>query len=492
MVSARSLGLIAFNRFGYGPRVDGDAALANSDPRGFLKAELAEPGIALLSGPGLKATPAAVEQFFKDQDLRRQERQAATASQPASQPSPTGPAPAAQAPATPITALSAKMPPDQTAKVPPRPPSPEQMIFRDEALARIRRAIEARVGFVERLVDFWSNHFCVSVNKGGIARATAGAFEREAIRPHVLGRFADMLIAVESHPAMLHFLDNAQSVGPNSQAGQRGKRGLNENLGREILELHTMGVGSGYSQADVTALAQILTGWTFVGRLGLAGEPGTFNFNARAHEPGPVTLLGTTYRDEGLAQGRAALNDLARRPETARFIARKFAAAFIADDPPPSLVARLAAVFLETDGDLRALTEALISAPEAWVRAPTKMRSPYQFLIATNRLLGHLPEEPGQVLGPLNGMGMGLWSPPGPNGYSQQTSAWASPEGLKLRLDYSALVASRAHTEANPSDLLDALCGGAPSPETRLAISRAESRQQGLALLLMSPEMQRS
>ena len=374
----------------------------------------------------------------------------------------------------------------------PKPPSPEQAVFRDEALARIRRAIEARVGFGERLVAFWSNHFCVSVAKGGIGRITAGAFEREAIRPHVLGRFADMLLAVESHPAMLHYLDNAHSVGPNSRAGLRGGHGLNENFGREIMELHTLGVGSGYSQGDVTNLAKILTGWTFVGAQGALGDPGSFAFRPGTHEPGSIVLLGKTYPDAGVAQGRAALLDLARRPETARFIAAKFAAAFVADDPPPPLVARLARVFQETDGDLRALAVALIDSDEAWGRAPARLRTPYDLMIAANRLIGHLPEEPGQVLAPLTTMGMSLWAPPGPNGFPMGAAAWASPEGMKLRLDYCALVAARLRQPPNPSELLDAMCGGAPSPETRQAVARAESRQQGLALLLMSPEMQRS
>lgn len=509
MVYEANLGLIALTRFGYGPRGDGDVAVAASDPRGFLRAELAQPGIALLSGPDLPSTQAAIQQFFQDRQIRKKER-AQLAEAPAKLSS--GAMGAAMTPAKPedpaikgsatrtaaMADATATMgsPPNGTAATPAkpatRPPSPEQTIFRDEALARVRRAIEARAGFAERLVAFWSNHFCVSANKGGIARATAGSFEREAIRPHVFGRFSDMLLAVESHPAMLHFLDNAQSVGPNSRAGQRGGRGLNENLGREIMELHTLGVGSGYTQADVTNLAKILTGWTYVGPQGRAGDPGTFVFNPATHEPGAIALLGTSYPDDGLAQGRTALLNLARRPQTARFVATKLARAFVSDAPPKPLVERLARTFHESDGDLRALAVTLLDAPEAWVRTPGKMRTPYEFLVAANRLLGHLPEEPGQVLGPMSVMGMGLWAPPGPNGFSDQAAAWASPEGMKLRLDYCALAAARLKDPPNPSDLLEAMCGGAPSPETRAAVSRAESRQQGLALLLMSPEMQRS
>jgi uncharacterized protein (DUF1800 family) len=496
MAAIANLGLIALTRFGYGPRGDGDVAIAASDPRGFLKAELAQPGIALLSGATLPTTSVAIDLFNKDQAERKTERdqiakQQADDAARAKQLAELGAlspvfAKLAKADADKAAALLANPP-----KPAPKPPSPEQLIFRDEALARLRRAIEARVGFAERLVAFWSNHFCVSANKGGIARATVGAFEREAIRPHVLGRFSDMLIAVESHPAMLHFLDNVQSIGPNSKVGVKAHKGLNENLGREIMELHTLGVGSGYTQTDVTNLARIITGWSIANANGKEGVPGTFFFNANTHEPGTIPLLDKTYPEDGATQGKMALLDIARRPETARFIATKFARAFVSDQPPPALIERLTHVFHDSGGDLRALTFALVDAEEAWAAAPAKMRSPYEFIVATNRLLGHLPEEPGQVIGPLNLMGMGLWTPPGPNGFADTAAAWASPEGMKLRLDYCSQVAGKLRDPPNPSDLLEALCGAKPSPQTREAVARAESRQQGLALLLMSPEMQR-
>jgi uncharacterized protein (DUF1800 family) len=372
----------------------------------------------------------------------------------------------------------------------PQPPSPEQIVFRDEALARMRRAIEARAGIVERLVAFWSNHFCISASKSGYVRILAGAFEREAIRPHVLGRFADMVIAVESHPAMLQFLDNVQSIGPDSEAGLKSKRGLNENLGREILELHTMGVST-YQQNDVTSLARMLTGWSSVGPQGHEGTPGAFFFNAHAHQPGTETLLGKAYAQMGQAQGEAALADLARKPAAAHFIATKFARHFIADTPDPALIAELANVFIASDGDLKALTFALLESPAAFTAPATKMRTPYEFMIAVNRALGHVPDDPGQILGPLNNMGMPLWAPPGPNGYPDTVAAWASPEGMKLRLDFAANVADHIKDPPNPSELLDAICGPAASAETRQSVGRAESKRQGLALLFMAPEFQR-
>jgi uncharacterized protein (DUF1800 family) len=307
----------------------------------------------------------------------------------------------------------------------------------------------------------------------------------------VLGRFGDMLKAVEQHPAMLFFLDNQQSLGPDSRAGQNRKRGLNENLAREIMELHTLGVGGGYSQEDVTSLARIITGWTFAGRQGQLGAPGNFAFNANAHQPGAQRLLGKTYENNGVAQGEAALADIARHPSTAKFIATKFTRHFVADDPPPALVARLQEVFRKSDGDLRAMTLALVDSDEAWQAPLTKVRSPYEFLVATGRLLARIPEDPGLYLGGLNQLGQPLWTPAGPNGFPDTNAAWAAPEGMKLRLDISAQIASRLGNNIDPRDLLEFAAADAASSETRQTIERAESRQQALALLLMSPEFQR-
>jgi uncharacterized protein (DUF1800 family) len=497
-------GFLALSRFGYGPRGDGDCEAAARDPHGFLAAELAQPDLALLAGAGLPTTPKAAELFFVDQAQKKAERER-LAEELARQKTAEAAPMAHQMMAAPQDMAGQNMVAPNMAgqmdkaaqgnaaaamKPAPQPPSPEQIIFRDEALARMRRAIEARAGIVERLVAFWSNHFCISASKSGLVRILAGAFEREAIRPHVLGRFADMVIAVESHPAMLQFLDNAQSIGPESEAGRKSKRGLNENLGREILELHTMGVGT-YQQNDVTSLARILTGWTSVDAQGHEGTRGAFFFNAHTHEPGAETLLGKAYGEPGRGQGEAALADLARKPATAQFIATKFARHFIADVPDPALVADLAHVFMASDGDLKALTFALLDSQAAFSAPATKMRTPYEFLIAVNRAIGHVPDDPGQILGPLNTMGMPLWSPPGPNGYADTFAAWASPEGMKLRLDFAANVADRIKDPPNPSELLDSICGPAASPETRQAVARAESKRQGLALLFMTPEFQR-
>lgn len=514
--------LVALNRFGFGARggASGDLINAASDPRGFVKAELARPSGVLLEAPGLQSTPQLGQAVFAYQDQVKQAREAAKAATPAEAPPQ---APADQKPglrrnlslnmvATEIAGQMAEAKPADSkpadaamkpdgmqpnaaapvaAKPAPQPLNVIQKTFRAEALARLQRAMMVDCGFTERLVAFWSNHFCISASKGELARMWAGAFEREAIRPHVLGRFADMLKAVEQHPAMLFFLDNQQSLGPDSRAGQNRKRGLNENLAREIMELHTLGVGGGYTQEDVTSLARIITGWTFAGRKGQLGAPGSFAFNANAHQPGPQALLGKTYEATGLAQGEAALADIARHPSTATFIATKFVRHFIADDPPPTLVARLRDVFVRTDGDLKALATALVDSNEAWQAPLTKMRSPYDFLVASGRLLARVPEDPGFYLNSLNLLGQPLWTPAGPNGFPDTAAAWAAPEGIKLRLDIASQMGARLGNNIDPRDLLEFAAADAASVETRRTVERAESRQQALALLLMSPELQR-
>ncbi|WP_374546061.1 DUF1800 family protein [Rhodoblastus sp.] len=491
-------GFIALSRFGFGSRGDGDLAAASLDPRGFLRAEIEPPGAALLAGPGLPDSNAALQILFAQQDAEKAAREMKAAlAQTASNPSQPAAAPqdapqiivlAPQAPANPPP-NAAMTPPANPA--PPKPPSPQQIIFRAEALARFRRAYEARAGLVERLVAFWSNHFALSMSKGGPTSITAGVFEREAIRPHVLGRFADMLLAAESHPAMLFYLDAQQSVGPDSPVGTKQNRGRNENLGREILELHTLGVNGGYSQADVIALSDMLTGWRFAGRDQKFGPPGAFIFQANVHEPGAQKLLGADYPPGAVDQAQAALLALARRPETARHLAFKLAKHFVADAPPPVLVERLAQVFLTTDGDLRAVTLALIDAPESFAAPPMKMRDPWEFVVASARLLGHAPDEPGPVISALDMLGQPLWRPPGPNGFPDDAAAWASPDGIRTRLDLASQWAIRLRDPPDPRELCDAALGAAASPETRQAVSRAETRPQGLALLLMAPEAQR-
>ena len=357
-----------------------------------------------------------------------------------------------------------------------------------EAGLRSLAAVRSEAPFVERLVAFWCNHFTISVRKPVLA-GIAGAYEREAIRPHVTGRFADMLLAVAKHPAMLLYLDNAQSFGPNSRAGRRLKKGLNENLAREILELHTLGVDGGYGQGDVRNLAMILTGWSLA-RPGRDAGPGGFKFHKRAHEPGEKRLLGRRYRDGGLSQGEAALGDLARHPATARHVAAKLARHFIADDPPAPAVARLAQVFAETDGDLSALTEALVLLDEPWEAPLVKLKTPQDLVVSTLRATGFEGETNKLVLA-LRLLGQAPWAAPSPAGWPDRAEDWASPDALLKRIEFATAVAARVGDRLDPRTLAQETIGAVASPDTVTAISRAPSRGDGLTLLLASAEFQR-
>lgn len=463
--------LVALNRFGLGARGAAPPSLFREsvDPRAFVMAELNTSPLAL---PGQEQPNAAhlLQKLFSEQKMIRAAREALAAS------------------ALPLS-------PHDPNLADPRPapePNIARDVYRGEALLRFQQAVRVPCGLIERLTAFWSNHFAISCFKAPFVRIIAGAYEREAIRPHVLGRFADMVLAVARHPAMIFYLDNTWSAGAHSQLARNNrKRGLNENLAREILELHTLGVNGGYTQADVTSLANMLTGWTYSGPEGRLSEPGTFAFVPQWHEPGPQRLLRRAFDQQGVAQGETALVMLCHEDATSRFIATKLVRHFVSDNPPPALVDRLAKIFRQTEGDLGAVTRALVMSDEAWSLPLTKMRRPRDFMMASLRLLGRSPEEPQRILNALNQLGEPLWSPPGPNGFPDTNAAWEAPEQVKLRLDIAAQMARQWRDPPNPSDLLQEVWGAAASDATREAVRRAESKQQGLALLLMSPEMQR-
>ncbi len=376
-----------------------------------------------------------------------------------------------------------------SAEADPPKPKIEQALFRAEAEARFEQQLRARAGFVERLLAFWSNHFAVSVAKGP-CRVLAGPFEREAIRPHVLGKFSTLLRAAELHPAMILYLDNQKSVGPDSARGRSAGQGLNENLAREILELHTLGVGSGYDQADVIEFARALTGWSVAGPVSDAGVPGAFAFKPKSHEPGARGILDKTYPEGGVKQAIAILDDLAHHPATARHIATKLVRHFVADDPSPDLVDALASKFRDSDGDLKIVASALVADDRAWSPERRKIRTPLEFIVAAARATGFTPPEPDLYLHALDLLGMPLWRPPGPNGFSDVGDAWASPEGVKARLDLAWFMSQRMNV-AHPLSVLATALGDTASQETRQTVERAESREQALALLFMAPEFQR-
>jgi uncharacterized protein (DUF1800 family) len=359
--------------------------------------------------------------------------------------------------------------------------------FVADAEARILHSATTDAPFLERLVLFWSNHFAVSAVKGAV-RGLAGAFEREAIRPNVLGRSGDMLKAVAQHPAMLIYLDNAQSIGPASEVGKRRSRGLNENLAREILELHSLGVRTGYTQDDVISFAKVLTGWTFLPAADNPDHGGEFTFNPRLHEPGPQTVLGKAYDGAGVEQGRAVLRDLAQHPSTATHIATKLAQHFVADQPPTELIAALAKAFQETGGDLKAVAKALVLSPEAWAAPPGKLKRPSEWVTSMVRAAG-TQADPGRFARGQAGLGEPLWRPPSPRGYADDEATWI--DGVGRRLDIANIYAERIAGRVDPRFVIDSVLGSAVSAETREAVARAESRPQALALLFMSAEMLR-
>ena len=368
--------------------------------------------------------------------------------------------------------------------------------------ARLDSALTTSSPFVERLVHFWANHFAVSIDKLPVI-GLAGLLEFEAIRPHVLGRFSDMLLAVEQHPAMLVFLDQAQSIGPESQAGifaaMRGRKqlGLNENLAREIMELHTLGVRTGYSQADVTEFARALTGWTVSGlgrgpaaRL-IGGSPGQFQFAALLHEPGARTIMGKRYDEEGEAQARAVLLDLAASPATAKHIATKLARHFAGDDPPPALVERLSKAYLASGGDLPTVYRTLIQSPEPWAPKPLKFKNPWEWTVSALRAVGSNELDPKMAAGVLRQLGQPTWQPGSPAGWDDIAASWAGPDALVRRVEVAQRIGAKAASTIDARSLAEKLFPQSLSDATRTAIARAESPADGLALLLVSPEFVR-
>jgi uncharacterized protein (DUF1800 family) len=362
--------------------------------------------------------------------------------------------------------------------------------------ARMSSALQTTTPLVERLVHFWSNHFAVSVDKPLII-GTAGSFEADAIRPHVLGRFEDLLLAAVRHPAMLLYLDQAQSIGPSSPAAlrrgerQQRPRGLNENLAREILELHTLGVRSGYSQEDVTELARALTGWTLPDDAAPDDAATTFRFVPALHEPGPRMVLGRRYADAGDQQALSIIHDLATSPATASHLALKLARHFVADEPPPALVQRLAQTFSSTGGDLRSVYGALVAAPEAWRPESAKFKSSWEWAVSGLRALGRQGMPSPQVVNLMNQLGQPVWRPGSPAGYDDRVATWAAPEALLRRVEAAQRIADRTSDDVDARALAPRVLPGVLSDATATAIARAESGKTALALLLVSPEFLR-
>jgi uncharacterized protein (DUF1800 family) len=448
---------IAAHRFGLG---EPDLGAIGADAAGWLAAQIgpAEPA----RGEGLLSTAQALELIAREREKRIEAR---------------------------------NPPPGMTA---------EQILaghYRETIVADLRSrlvsAATAQRPFAERLHWFWANHFTVSLAKGSV-RGLVGAFERDAIRPRIAGRFDELLIASTTHPAMLRYLDNHLSAGPGSRivarAARRAQRageapritGLNENLAREVLELHTLGVDGGYSQADVTSFARLLTGW----RAGVKGDDGD-RFDPDWHEPGRKTLLGRSY-PEGPQALPQALRDLARHPSTARFLATKLARHFVADEPPAALVDRLAAAYTRHDGELAPVYRELIDSPLAWDPMPRKLKTPEEFVVSSIRVLG--PRERGferQDAGGILALGQRVQAAPSPAGWGDRADDWLGPEALWKRIEWSHRVGERLGGGIDARRVAEASLGPILSEATRQQIERAADGAQALALLLMAPEFQR-
>jgi uncharacterized protein (DUF1800 family) len=462
----------AVRRFGLGPK-PGDIARIAADPRGYVLAALATPAAAHIPDTSeLEPSPDVLAALAE----ARAEQASMRAAQATAPPAMTSGSPA-----------TVPLPLPTNAKLVGKV---RREALREETFARINRAIATDTPLLERLVYFWSNHFCVSVTKGPV-RALAGSFEREAIRPHVLGRFGAMLMAVEQHPAMLIFLDNVQSVGPNSGAGIGRDKGLNENLAREILELHTVGVDGGYTQTDVTNFARIITGWTYgQGEMVTESDFGRFIFTPNRHEPGSFAVMGKTYAQPGRASGEAVLADLARHPKTARHIAHKLARHFVSDHHAPALVARLEKTFIETDGDLAAVSRALVMSPEAWDAPAAKIVPPFDFAVSLVRGFD-LKAPPAEVNRLAAVLGQPLWQVPSPKGWPDDDNAWMGPSPVRERLRIAEMVSKGVPRATDPRALLADLAGPAVNEHTKQAVMRAETREQAIELMVMSPDFLR-
>lgn len=425
---------IATIRFGLGAR-PGEIAAAGSDPEGWLLDQLGQ--VTPVPDGLAKAAPDAA----------------------------TGLA---------ITITQQRMQPE---------PNPVQIAYRGFANALVEWLATTPAPFLERWALFWANHLTVSMRAGNTG-ALVGDYYLNAIRANCLGRFDRLLLAAVRHPALLRYLDNAQSIGPNSQIGQRQRRGLNENLARELMELHTVSPAAGYTQADVTALARVLTGWS-------AGSPGPspFVFRAAAHEPGEKQVMGHAY-GEGEAAGQQAILRLATHPATHRHLAEKLVRHFIADDPPPRAVAAVARRLDETGGDLREAASAIIALPEAWASQPGKLRTPLEFVIAACRAVDVVLPPPAR-LGALAMLGQPLFLAPAPNGWPDRAEAWLGPEALLRRIEWVATLVRRMADPPDPRAVLDATLGPLADQPTRFNVGNAETARDGLIVLLGSPAFQR-
>lgn len=460
----------AANRFGLGAR-PGELQQIGSDPRGWLLGQLG-PAPAIAAYDGLPGSADYLATLFAYQQQRRQQRMRREAGNGADRPE------------------------GGDGRRSLRQGVQRELVLRQGV------AVASATSFRERLVRFWSNHFAISVDKFR-AGLFAAPMEREAIRPHVTGRFADLLLAVERHPGMLLYLDNERSIGDDSRLAQLSRRrasrnpqsrsrGLNENLAREILELHTLGVDGGYTQADVVEFARAITGWGVV-RPGARGGSNAFSFRSAAHEPGTRRVLGKTFAQSGEQQGVAILHMLALHPATANHLSLQLARHFVADEPPPALVARMARTYLDTGGELAAVYRTLIQDDAAWSPSARKFKNPDDFAVSALRATG-LDDAAslGLSLQLQAQLGRPVFQPRSPAGFGDIAADWGGPDALFKRVQAAQALADRLPDMqgSTPLALAQAALGPTLDAQTATALRRAESVQQGVALLLASPVFQ--
>lgn len=443
---------IAANRFGFGPR-PGDLDVIARDPARWVLAQLDNRYAASPAFAGLPPTPDVVQSALGQLQKLRKMKDANAEDQRRM-----------------LRDLQKDLRGD----------------FTREAAARTRAAIDSPAPFFERLVHFWSNHFTVSATKRQSLPLVA-AFERDVIRPHIMGTFGDMLLAATRHPAMLTYLDNARSIGPQSRAGRRQGKGLNENLAREVLELHTLGVNGGYTQDDVIALAKMLTGWT-VDITGRSADG--FLFNAAAHEPGDKNLLGLRFGESGENEARLALQSLALHPACAQFIAEKLARHFISDTPSAASVHTLAQSYSRSGGRLLDVYRSLISLPDIWQAPLQKIKTPNDFVISLLRA-ADIDIDDMRLAAAFRTLGQVPFSAPSPAGWSDMAKDWLGGEALLRRIDIAQNVAAAIHTRIDPAGLLEQTIGPVAAEATRTAVRRAGSPAEAITLIFASPEFQR-
>ena len=468
MINTKLAAVIAANRFGLGAR-PGELSAIGDDPKGWLIAQV----------EGARTPPAAIAQLPSSQqafkvyaDFIEEKRE---------------------------------LKKEETVKEDAKEElSPLRKAIRETYLAQVSAryqvATHSEESFRERLVHFWTNHFAVSADKF-IVSTLSGTMENEAIRPNLHRNFYDLLVAAESHPAMILFLDNQQSIGANSSAAKLAHRhrrnehklDINENLAREILELHTLGVNGGYTQRDVTNFAQVLTGWSVGGGKGFlkSGEPGKFLFREILHEPEPQTVLGKRYSQDHMDQVLAVLKDLSRHPSTAKFIATKLVRHFVADDPPAVAVEQVAKAFRDSDGHLPTVHRAVVNCAEAWVRVTAKFKTPHDYVVSTFRAFDYLPADEKRVFASFELLGQRPYTPGSPAGWPDTASQWDGADALMKRIEWATQVAHRAGSKYSPIEMAKRSLGDALGEHTQMAINNAADAVQGITLWLASPEFQR-